>query len=432
MVFKRFGQILKMKTRIETEETPEGEMLAFRFTMDNPPLSSATTRGTVKGDELVLETMTGTARTTKRLPWNKSIKSPAYQDRLFREQPMEPGEERSYRAFAAELGQIATVTIKAGKKSVSVELLHGAKQDLQEVEITQSILPGIATKAYLNQQGEALKTITPFLGGNLITYLVSRDEALKEIVGSELDLAVETLVKVKPIPDAHRTKRIVYRIKIRGEDPAKFLPTGSTQQLKQIDPDTVELTVTAAPPAKGATGTDGKSVAAEFRTPTRFLQSDDAEVIKLADAAVGKETDPWKRALALERFVNEKLTKKNFSTALGSAAEVARSLEGDCTEHACLLAAMARSRGIPSRVAVGLVYAQSLSAFGGHMWTEVFLDGRWIPLDATLALGGIGAGHIKLADSSFADDGPMPVASFLPLMTALGKIQIEVTQIDPQ
>ena len=41
-----------------------------------------------------------------------------------------------------------------------------------------------------------------------------------------------------------------------------------------------------------------------------------------------------------------------------TAAEVARSREGDCTEHAVLLAALARARGIPARVAMGLVYVR--------------------------------------------------------------------------
>ena len=74
-----------------------------------------------------------------------------------------------------------------------------------------------------------------------------------------------------------------------------------------------------------------------------------------------------------------------------TASDVARSHSGDCKAHAVYLAALARARGIPARVAVGLVYSDRLAAFGYHMWTEVYIDGRWIPLDGTLGLGGIGA-----------------------------------------
>ena len=75
---------------------------------------------------------------------------------------------------------------------------------------------------------------------------------------------------------------------------------------------------------------------------------------------------------------------------------MAESREGDCTEHAVLLAALARACGIPARVAIGLVYVDQAGGFGYHMWTEMYLSGHWIPLDATLGQGGIGAAHLKL------------------------------------
>ena len=63
------------------------------------------------------------------------------------------------------------------------------------------------------------------------------------------------------------------------------------------------------------------------------------------------------------------------------------------------------------------------------MWTEAWLDGRWVPLDATLGKGGIGVGHIKLADSALSNDGPAPVLSFLPLMNVLEDVEIECVSI---
>ena len=135
-------------------------------------------------------------------------------------------------------------------------------------------------------------------------------------------------------------------------------------------------------------------------------------------------------ATRLEKYVHEKLSKKNFSTAMASAAEVAQTMEGDCTEHAVLLAAMLRAKKVPSRIAAGLVYVESLNSFGGHMWTEAFLAGEWIPLDATLGRGGIGAAHLKMAESALDEDSPLPVTTFLPLYNALGKLKIEVVKAE--
>ena len=92
--------------------------------------------------------------------------------------------------------------------------------------------------------------------------------------------------------------------------------------------------------------------------------------------------------------------------------------------------AMLRAKEIPSRVCVGLVYAEGLSGFAGHMWAEAYLGGVWLPLDATMGRGGIGAAHIKVSDSSLAENAPTPVAAFLPMMHLLGKMKIEVVEAE--
>jgi len=185
--------------------------------------------------------------------------------------------------------------------------------------------------------------------------------------------------------------------------------------------------VTSIAPPKNIQASRDKK---DFLKSTGFLQTEDARVKDHARKAAAGSADPGTVAVRIEKYVHKELKKKNFSTALASAAEVARSLEGDCTEHACLLAAMLRTQQIPSRVVVGLVYAERFGAFGGHMWTEAWLDGKWVPLGGPLGGGGIGGGHIMLADSDLGDDGPAPVTSFLPLMNLLSNVKIEIIRAD--
>ena len=117
-----------------------------------------------------------------------------------------------------------------------------------------------------------------------------------------------------------------------------------------------------------------------------------------------------------------------FSTAFATAAEVARSLEGDCTEHAVLLAALCRARKIPARVAFGIVYYPPQQGFAYHMWNEVWITDRWIPMDPTLGLGGIGADHIKLGDSNLA--GTSPLADLLSVIQVFGRLELEVLEVE--
>ncbi|MBX3440110.1 MAG: transglutaminase domain-containing protein, partial [Planctomycetaceae bacterium] len=191
------------------------------------------------------------------------------------------------------------------------------------------------------------------------------------------------------------------------------------------DDQTVRLTVRSVN-LDMAPAADAAPVDEAFLRPSRYLESNHPKVVAHAEAAAANQGTPADIARAMEAYVHDKLSEKNFSTALATAAEVASNLEGDCTEHAVLLAAMLRVRQIPSRVAVGLVYSEFHGAFVGHMWTEAFLNGRWIPLDATLARGRVGPAHIKFSDSSLSDDGPAPATVFVPLVGILNKLKIEV------
>jgi Transglutaminase-like superfamily len=114
---------------------------------------------------------------------------------------------------------------------------------------------------------------------------------------------------------------------------------------------------------------------------------------------------------------------------MASARVVARDLRGDCRHYALLTAALCRAQGIPSRTAIGLLYVdRPKPALGFHMWTEVWIDGRWLGLDATLGLGHIGAGHVKITHHSWYDTRSL--TPLLPVTRVLGKLAMEVVKVE--
>jgi len=422
MTIKRFNQSLQMNQSLTTEESVEGDLRRFRYEMANPPAMSSVTSGKVNGQELALtQEINGKGKTTVQT-WKEGVKSPVFQDRMLKKAPLKPGESRTFESFVPEFAKVGKTTLKA-HDLIDTKLLNDQTKKLFKVSASNSLLPGFTMDSFLDTESEALKVSSSMLGSTMDIYVVSQEEALKAIEGAELDLAVSTLVKVKPLVKGHESKRIVYRVTITDQDPIEIIPSGATQSLKKTGPDTAELTVVSIPVPRPARI---EKVDDEFLASSQYLQCDDDLVQKHASRAAGDLKDPGEIAQRMETYVRDKLTSKNFSTAMASAAEVARNLEGDCTEHAVLLAAMLRAKGIPSRVCVGLVYADSLFAFGGHMWTEAHLNNQWIPLDATLGMNGIGAAHIKLADSSLSDDGPAALSGFAPLMNVIGKLKLEV------
>jgi hypothetical protein len=282
---------------------------------------------------------------------------------------------------------------------------------------------------WTNGQGEVLKTIVPGLQQEVVR--TTKADALKP-ADAKFDLLAASTVPLKQdLPNAHNTRHAIYKAHLKSGSIAGLFSQGLSQQVKPIDDQTAQITVTAVRPNHPLTidpSLEESPPTTADVSPSNFIQSDDPVIAQMAAHVAPNESDAWKVACALEKFVAESVHNKNFSTAFATAAEVARSLEGDCTEHAVLLAALCRAKKIPARTAFGLVYYPPNHGFAYHMWTEAWITNRWIPLDATLGLGGIGADHIKLGHSSLSTGTPM--TDLLGVIQVFGKLELELVSAE--
>jgi hypothetical protein len=163
---------------------------------------------------------------------------------------------------------------------------------------------------------------------------------------------------------------------------------------------------------------------ARYLAPETFIESDAPEIITEAEIATAGASGDRVRAERLTRHVSALLEKKP-TVSLPSAREVLRTKVGDCNEHTALYVAMARASGIPSRVAVGLVYMRG--AFYYHAWPEVYIrdgtaGGLWLPVDPTLNQFPADTTHLRLARGGLEKQ-----ASILPL---LGRMKITVLDVE--
>ena len=94
---------------------------------------------------------------------------------------------------------------------------------------------------------------------------------------------------------------------------------------------------------------------------------------------------------------------------------------GDCNEHAVLYTALARAAGLPTRIAIGVVWSEELDGFYYHAWPEVAIDGRWHWLDPTLGQPTADATHVKILNGG--------IESWSRLLPWLGKMQIEIEEV---
>ena len=168
---------------------------------------------------------------------------------------------------------------------------------------------------------------------------------------------------------------------------------------------------------------------AALMKPTVWLETGDPKIKELVEQALFGEKDALRAAQNLERFVRDYIEHKNMASSMATAAEVAESKSGDCSEHAMLLAALARATGLPSRAAAGLVYTEpgEKSGFQFHMWAEIYV-GEWMPFDA--ALHGHDATHITIVRSNLDKPGLLNLNTGVGRF--LGKVKAKIEFASPR
>jgi transglutaminase-like putative cysteine protease len=425
---KRSGERIKPGSRVLSIETPQGTLLEFESEMQLGPAPVRTVGRVVTG-HLELETTSQGKKMRTSIPWSAEYGGPFAAEESLRRRPLEPGGQRTLQALVPGFNQLATVTM-AARDYESVELPIGTR-NLLRIDTALRFPSGQVLKGsmWADRQGDTLKTRIDALSTEKVR--ATRALALEEAKAVDLDLLWDVAVQVdRRLPDPHHTKRIRYRVQLADGNPATVFISGPSQRVKSIDAHTAEVTVYALRPGEGGGNPDAPDdpPTDDDRRPNNLIQSDNPKIVAMARKAAGEAKDPWKIAVALERYVNQLITEKDFSRAFATAAEVADNPVGDCTEHAVLLAALARVRGIPARAAMGLVYMQGKQSFGYHMWDEVYVDGRWMAIDATLGQGGIGAAHLELAHSSL--QGASAYSAFLPVIQVIGQLKIQIEEFE--
>jgi transglutaminase-like putative cysteine protease len=426
--FTRIGDKASIQLRFGTIETPEGAVLR----LDARTLASQNemrTYGDVVDGRMTLNLVAGGRTQQIVLPWGPDVRGPYAPELSLARQPIQPGQTRTVKTFIPDLNKIG-ITHLTAKASEEITLGGGVKRTLLRVEAAVTDeggtpLPGMNSTYWVDTGGQILKSSTDVFGG-MVTYRTTREAALAEATGS-FDIARALIVPVtRKIPGPEATRDIVYRVRLKDEDPSAVFPADRRQQVRAAQgPGGATLEVRTAGPSVGAPGPE--RVADEFLKPNPLINSEDPAVVGLMRKAVGATTDPWAKAVAIEQWVAENLRNKNFETTFASASEVAQGLSGDCSEHSVLTAAMCRAAGIPARVVVGLVYAETLGGFGFHMWDEVYVNRRWVAIDAAFKQSEVDAVHVKLTDTSLA--GVSPFETFLSIVQVANKLSLEPVEI---
>lgn len=163
------------------------------------------------------------------------------------------------------------------------------------------------------------------------------------------------------------------------------------------------------------------AVLERHRAPSFLIDADQPVVLELAQRLA-----PGHDLAALRNQVGVQLSERRHGT-FWTASRAAKNRAGDCTEHAVLVAALARAAGMPARVVLGYVLhsdGERGYAFG-HAWTEVYAGTAWQRIDATpVGSGEVDVLYVILGE--IEDEGAAFVQSLVSLVSLLTRSKIEV------
>ncbi|MCP4816807.1 MAG: transglutaminase domain-containing protein [Planctomycetaceae bacterium] len=430
----RSGTAAQQRTELTSVETPEGQLVRCQSEMvdgRNRSLASAH----IDGKQLIVRMTIAGKQQESALDWQPQWRGFFGVEQSLRNQPLQPGEERQLVILTPVLMQPTTVTLLAtafeptSLVSATQPLLRIQRTDQVPLATGQTIT--VKSTLWADRRGEILKTLLPGMG--LEEYRTNRQRALAKTGSRPVDINTSFSIRLKRmLPRPHATKHVRYQVRIADGQPADFFSQGPGQQIQPLDDGLAHIDVRAILPGNPLPATDTKTArpTEEDSTANSLVQSDNTLVVTMANSIGSDTRDPWLLACQLEKYVAQVITKKDFTQVFASAAEVAQSRQGDCTEHAVLLAALCRARQIPTRVAIGLIYVPRPNApeMAYHMWNEVWIQDAWYPLDATLGRGGIGAGHLKLTDSSLA--GASAFSALLPVTQVVRQLEVKIISVE--
>ena len=288
--------------------------------------------------------------------------------------------------------------------------LNLTSMNIERVEVSpaprQSPAPHVLSLVRKTFKGDQLLTINQFdideRSGDILTY--EMDLLNRKLIyiqtdeeDAKSDIKSFSVIRSSMIASPHKIKKSALsgniRFRFKFVDDVTFdLPQSGEQKVVRAG----NFIVLDICETCGESEPLSETQRAEWLSPSAWIESDDPDIMKLAERVDDPDLTDHEKMNALGRYARKRIRDIDFMGHY-SASDTMKRRRGDCGEDALLLAALGRAAGIPTRVAAGLVYSRAeyhgaSNVFMPHIWTQAYIDGRWTTYD--ISLNGFDASHI--------------------------------------
>jgi len=435
----------------EYRETPEGIPLALvsKVALAEVPVIYS---GTIEDGKITLTTEQFGIKRTAKYPFDPEIRFTYGQILEQRKNGLKPGTVIHSKAYDPSLRPDGPVEVDFKCGPIEEIDVLGKKQRLHHMTASMKLdsMPGqpaatptsggekqsftVDSDLWVDDEARPVITTMDMGIAKVRMYLSTKDEALKD--AEPPDIFLNTFIPIDR-SIGKEPREVKYRLIVPAGSSQGLpdLPNTSMQTFKRLSKYEGELTVHRIDWKKLRKITDDP----EARQMTEFLRAspivdiNDSKIKRLARTAVKGQNTPAEKADALRKFVTDYIENKSMDVGFATASEVARTKQGDCTEHGVLLAALARAAGLPARGVSGIVEVpmgymdEGKHAFGYHMWAQVCIGGKWVDIDGALRQSDCDVTHIALSLMPLNEEGM--VDSLVALVPLLGKLEIKIESV---
>ncbi|MCB1190665.1 MAG: transglutaminase domain-containing protein [Leptospiraceae bacterium] len=380
LTLRRGDTILSMEEISSVIENRLGQVVSF-IREEKQGEMVRKTEGKTEGTYFNLTTTEGEIVTERKVKWEKRAIGPQKTKELLKNKIQNKEKEFEFLMFSVDYPNLVLPTKVTIDNTTNIEL-YGKKYAGNIISIEYINAGSLKSEMVVNQDGLLLKSYTK-IGPITIETLLSDKSLQNRKLEQVTEIMESSFIKVGKIKNARNLKKAKWEMKFIDSLPTKIV-SSSVQSVQKIGNGIFHISIDLDNSKIEQISSQELTL---YLADSSYISTSDKEIQKLA-SSVHEKKDKSIIAEQLRQVVYNYIQKKNLSMGFASASQTVRSKEGDCTEHSVLLAALLRTSGIPSRVAVGVVYADQFlnqgNLMGYHMWTQGYINDRWVDLDASI------------------------------------------------
>ncbi len=390
MQFKGVGNDLRVENnRIEYSDA---KFMPRYFVMTSNESGEKRVEGKIiDGVAYITTTMNGEETETEVAVPPETISDSVAIDNLLSKNLLKAGEKLAYQTFNLDLQKIINSELRVIEESELT--IQSEEKSVFILENSVDIMGGITIRLWIDREGTTYKFITEMPGISVVATKTDSKTALGEI--EELDIVLRTRI----IPSGKKPRKganqFIANIQHSEGNLTEIIMTNDHQTLN-LDSEksgTLQIEMVEIDQEKCPELPIQSPELKEYLSSTVFVEADHPDIHAAALRILDGETNSWRAAEKLCRWVYKSIDEKGLSGGYSTSLTTLKTLSGDCTEHTVLLMALARSVGIPARICAGLVFAKD--AFYYHFWPDVYV-GEWVQMDPTFGQVVADANHILL------------------------------------